>query len=101
MEGRGTYTRANAAVAGQEFYLLEWLALKIKRDGAAVAASSIELGGRVQVRYFVPVGWGVRWREGGAVVRFDFEFGFVKVVEGADLSGFFSCQKWWFESGCG
>ena len=59
--------------------------MEIERDGAAVAASSVEFGGCVQIGYFGAVGWCVFWLETGAVEWFEFEIHVFKVFEGAGL----------------
>ena len=63
--------------------------MEIERDGAAVAASSVALGGCVQIGYFGATGRCILGLETGAVVWLDLDFSFVKVFEGADLVCFF------------
>ena len=46
------YPGANAAVARDAFNVLERFAVEIEGDIAAMAASSIGLGGFVQIGYF-------------------------------------------------
>ena len=80
------YPGANAAIAGPKFEVLERFAVEIKRDGAAVAASSVQLGGCVQIGYFGAAGRCILGLEAGAVEWLDLDFSFVKVFEGADLA---------------
>ena len=89
-----TYPGANAAVAGPGFEVLERFAVEVERDGAAVAASAVVLGGCVQIGYFGAAGRCILGLETGAVIWFDFDLSFVKVFEGADLGcGFFFVLK--------
>ena len=57
-----------------------------------MAAAPINLGGPVQFSYLGAVGRRVRWSGFGAVVKLDFELGFVKVFEGADLGSLLILQ---------
>ena len=50
-----------------------------------MAAALISLGGSVQIDYLGAVGRRIPWSGFGAVIRLDFQLGFVKVFEGADL----------------
>ena len=85
-EEEEAYPGANAAIAGPRFEVLERFAVEIKRDGAAVAASSVQLGGCVQIGYFGAAGRCILGLETGAVEWLDLDFAFVKVFEGADLA---------------
>ena len=66
-EFQDTYTGAYAAITHCDIDVLEWLAVEIKRDLAAVAAPSIALGGVVQIRHLRAIGWCALRFEAGAV----------------------------------
>lgn len=84
--GMTAYPGANAAVARQDPNLLERFALQIIGDFATVAASSVALGGLVQIRYLRTVWRCILWLETGAVVGGrHFILVFLKVFERADL----------------
>lgn len=83
--GWGTYPGANAAIARQHSDVLERFAPEIVRDLAAMATSSIALGGSVEICYLRTVRRCIVWLETGTVVRLDFQFFFIKVSKCADL----------------
>lgn len=66
------YTRADAAVAGSEFNVLEGFTLEIECDLAAMTTSLIRLGGWVQIGYLGAFGRYVLRLKTGAVEWLDF-----------------------------
>lgn len=87
--GGKPYPGADAAIAGPRFEVLERLAVEIKGDGAAVAASAVVFGRCVRIGYyFGAAGRGVLRVETSAVIGFDFDAFDVEVFEGADLAFF-------------